>query len=73
MWVDQPHIGDGVGRALFEHAADTARAHGGSVLMIASDPNAEGFYKRMGAQPAGTVAGRPAGRKLPLLELVLRD
>jgi hypothetical protein len=36
-------------------------------LKIVSDPNAEGFYLRMGAQRVGWVAAQPRGRRLPLL------
>src|SRR5207302_7733682 len=36
-------------------------------LEIASDPNAQGFYRRMGARPVGFVPSRPRGRRLPLL------
>lgn len=71
MWVDPPRIRSGVGAVLFEHAARTVAALGGSVLLIASDPNAEGFYRKMGAVPAGTVPSKPEGRTLPLLELAV--
>lgn len=73
MWVDPGHIGTGAGRVLFEHATDEVRARGGSVLRIASDPNAEGFYIAMGARRVGDVPSTPAGRTLPLLELEIRE
>lgn len=69
MWVDPDRMGHGVGATLFNHAVETVRSHGGSRLDIASDPNAEGFYKKMGAQSVGTVPSRPEGRTLPLLTL----
>lgn len=71
MWVDPPHMGSGVGTRLFDHAAATARSLGGATLRIASDPNAEGFYRRMGAQRVGEVASSPAGRMLPVLMFAL--
>jgi GNAT superfamily N-acetyltransferase len=67
MWVHPDHIGTGVGARLFAHAVSTVRSLDGSVLRIASDPNAEGFYRRMGAQRVGALPSRPAGRTLPLL------
>lgn len=67
MWVDPAHMGAGIGRRLFDHAVATARGMGGSVLRIASDPNAEGFYSGLGARRAGEVTSTPAGRVLPLL------
>jgi hypothetical protein len=39
--------------------------------MIASDPHAEGFYRRLGARRVRWVASKPAGRRLPRLALDL--
>ena len=69
MWVDPRYLGCGVGRALFAHLQRRLRAMAVRRLEIASDPNAEGFYRRMGARRVGRVASRPAGRTLPLLVL----
>ena len=71
LWVDPQHMGAGVGTLLFEHAVQTVRSMGGSVLNIVSDPHAEGFYRRMGASRAGHVPSRIAGRLLPLMRLVI--
>jgi GNAT superfamily N-acetyltransferase len=68
-WVQPARIGHGVGARLLAHAVTTCRAAGASTLRIASDPFAEGFYRRMGARPAGTVPSTPRGRTLPLLTL----
>ncbi len=53
LWVDPPHIGRGVGRTLFEHACGAAERAGAEQLEIIADPNAEGFYRRMGAERTG--------------------
>src|SRR5271155_5328954 len=50
MWVLPRAVGQGVGRSLFNHALGRTRALGFRVLEIESDPNAEGFYQRMGAR-----------------------
>ncbi|MGW0704580.1 GNAT family N-acetyltransferase [Streptomyces sp. NPDC002643] len=69
-FVEPQAIGRGVGRALYFHVLDTARALGFTRLTIAADPNAEPFYRRMGARPVGrTVSGSIAGRELPVLEV----
>ena len=68
-WVLPAVIGRGLGARLLDHAAATCRAMRGRTLRIASDPFAEGFYRRMGARPAGTVPSTPRGRTLPLLLL----
>jgi GNAT superfamily N-acetyltransferase len=71
MWVDPSSIGRGIGAALFRHAVDTVRALGGSMLRIASDPNATGFYLAMGARRMGDVPSKPEGRTLPMFELMI--
>lgn len=67
MWVDPPYMGEGIGALLFRHACVVAERIGGLQLVIASDPNAEGFYLRMGARRCAEVASFPEGRYLPLL------
>jgi len=46
-------IGLGAGRLLFEHAIERAASRGASIAEIEADPNAEGFYLKMGAQRVG--------------------
>ncbi len=53
LWVLPEHIGTGIGRALFDHAVRKAAALGATILSIEADPNAEGFYRRMGARRVG--------------------
>jgi ribosomal protein S18 acetylase RimI-like enzyme len=69
LWVLPEHMGTGVGRALFDHAVRRAASLGAEVLGIESDPNAEGFYRRMGATRVGEINYRIDGqnRTLPLL------
>jgi len=67
MWVRPTHMASGVGRSLFSHLLKQLHAMGAVRLRIASDPNAEGFYRRMGARRVGRVPSKPAGRYLPLL------
>jgi GNAT superfamily N-acetyltransferase len=53
LWVSPAWIGSGTGRLLFEHAMDRAASRGAQHVQIEADPNAEGFYLRMGARRAG--------------------
>jgi predicted N-acetyltransferase YhbS len=69
LWVDPDDIGSGIGTRLFRDAVERVRAAGGTGLRIVSDPNAEGFYCRMGARRVGEAAATPAGRRLPILGL----
>ncbi len=69
LWVLPEAMGRGVGRSLFSHALERARFLGFRELEIESDPNAEGFYQRMGAHRVGTSSKVLAGhnRELPVL------
>jgi predicted N-acetyltransferase YhbS len=62
-------MGRGIGRALFEHAVEESRRLGHRSLRIEADPNAEGFYARMGARRVGETIAEIEGqrRELPLL------
>lgn len=74
MWIRPEHMGSGVGRALFEHTRDRARELQLPVLELSADPNAEGFYERMGAKRIGDVpAGMngAAARVLPRMRINL--
>jgi GNAT superfamily N-acetyltransferase len=72
MWVHPRRIGAGVGRALFAHLVRRLQTMRVTRLDVASDPHAEGFYRRMGARRFGKVPSRPEGRTLPLLRVDLR-
>jgi GNAT superfamily N-acetyltransferase len=68
FFVDPPSIGRGVGRALWDDALERAAELGYARLLIQSDPNAEGFYLKLGAERIGEVPSAVwPGRKLPLL------
>jgi GNAT superfamily N-acetyltransferase len=69
LWVVPDWMGRGVGRSLFNHALERARALGFQELEIESDPNAEGFYQRMGARRVGASIKDLDGQKreLPIL------
>jgi GNAT superfamily N-acetyltransferase len=69
LWVLPRAMRRGVGRALFVHAVGRVRAAGYEVLEMESDPNAVGFYERMGARVAATTVTELEGvpRELPVL------
>ena len=70
LWVEPSSIGSGAGRRLFEHAVAVARGGGASALEIDADPNALGFYERMGAVLIGeTPSTLIPGRMLPRLRI----
>ena len=69
MWVAPAHLGTGVGKELFLHAMQSAARRNFPEVEISSDPNAEGFYLKMGAHRIGEaiseIDGQP--RTLPRL------
>jgi GNAT superfamily N-acetyltransferase len=68
LWIDPPAMGLGVGRQLWAHMLQQARARGYRTVRIDSDPNAEGFYLKMGARRVGQVESKVVkGRFLPVL------
>ena len=71
LWVAPAHIGSGVGKALFLHAMQSAARGNVSELEILSDPNAEGFYRKMGAHRIGEAVSEIDGqpRRLPRLSI----
>lgn len=73
LWLDPAHIGRGRGRELFAAAVNCARALGVRELHIEADPNAEGFYLKMGAVRRSLQISVRAGtrRELPLMTYVI--
>ena len=73
LWVLPNYIGKGVGRQLFLHALSRARELGYKILQLEADPNATGFYEKMGmssiSERRSEVDGQP--RVLPMMEINL--
>ena len=74
LFIDTSAIGGGIGRALFEHAKETAKIYGGTSLEAQSDPYAERFYLAMGAKVTGRKeSGSIPGRFLPMIQVELKN
>jgi GNAT superfamily N-acetyltransferase len=72
LWVEPAAMGQGHGRRLFEHAREIAAAIGASAVELDADPNARGFYERMGMVHVGdTPSNLVPGRTLPRMRLEL--
>jgi len=69
LFIAPEAIGSGLGRRLYDWAVSQARAAGCVRIVILSDPNADAFYKAMGAHK---LEDRPSavipGRLLPVFE-----
>ena len=74
LFVEPDAIGSGLGRRLFEFAANKGRELGFEAMTFESDPNAEAFYLAMGAVRTGSVESTiTPGRFLPLMRFSLKD
>ena len=73
LWVLPEHIGQGVGKQLFLHAISRSLELRYKTLQLEADPNAVGFYEKMGMHKIGEryseVEGEP--RILPIMEMKL--
>jgi len=69
LWLSPLQMGKQIGKRLFTHAMATAKELGAAEVEVEADPNAVGFYERMGAMRVGEnvyeLEGQP--RILPLL------
>jgi GNAT superfamily N-acetyltransferase len=69
LYVSPIAMGKGYGKVLFQTAERLAVEHGCFCLRIEADPNAVGFYKRMGARQTGWARSEVDDvRELPLME-----
>ncbi len=73
LWVSPEFIGKGAGKELFLHATELSRQRGYKTLKLEADPNAVGFYEKMGMVQVGErhsdVEDEP--RILPIMEMRL--
>lgn len=71
LWVSPKHIGAGVGKELFIHAMQSAARRNISNVEVSSDPNAEGFYQKMGAHRVGETVSEIDGQPRTLPHLAI--
>lgn len=73
LWVLPEYIGKGVGKELFLHAVNLARQRNYKILQLEADPNAMGFYEKMGMKKIGERHSEVDGtlRSLPIMEIAL--
>ena len=72
LWVEPAWIGRGVGRMLFEHVKERARALRAVRLEWEAEPNARDFYERMGGAYVRDSEVTEWGRVLDVLGVELQ-
>lgn len=73
LWVLPEYIGKGIGKKLFLDALERCGQRGYTCLQLEADPNAVGFYEKVGMKRIGErisdIEGQP--RILPIMEIRL--
>jgi GNAT superfamily N-acetyltransferase len=73
LWVEESAIGKGIGAALFRAAAEHARSLGAPRLLWEAEPNAVGFYERMGGRYVRDGEPSSWGRINPIMGIDFGD
>jgi len=71
LWIEPDWIGCGIGSQLFRAAVEQARQLGATRLEWEAEPNAVGFYERMGGRYLRESAPTELGRTVPVMGLEL--
>jgi GNAT superfamily N-acetyltransferase len=71
LWVEPESIGKAIGSKLFRQAVERARHLGATRLELEAEPNAVGFYERLGARYLRDSEPGEWGRVLPVMGLQL--
>lgn len=70
FFINANHIRQGLGKQIWQHAINYAAARGWHEFELVADPNAEGFYQKMGAKNLRNFESFP-GRFVPVLSVSL--
>ena len=70
LWVEPARMRRGAGSRLFREAAERAAGLGATALRWEAEPNALGFYARMGGRPVRTTTSE-WGRELTVMAVPL--
>lgn len=71
LFVSPEFIGKGFGKLLIEDAIETAKKSGYSKISLDADPNAEGFYEKLGFSLVRKMESTIKGRFLPVMEKIV--
>ncbi len=73
MFIAPGYIGQGIGSFMFKYLRKRCETKGIGKLGILADPNARGFYEKMGCHYQGEIPSTIAGRTTPLFVLAIKD
>ena len=72
LFVDLDHLNCGYGSQMFHHAMEVIKSEGFTRLVIQSDPNASGFYEKLGIPLVKRIPSSIPGRSIPYFEKILQ-
>ncbi len=70
-WILPKFMGIGAGKFLFDSIVGWLKQNNAKTLWIVADPNAEGFYRRMGAEFIRMKPSVPKDRMIPVFKYVI--
>jgi len=73
LWVEPEWIGKGIGSLLFRHAVERAIRLGGKQLEWEAEPNAVGYYEKLGGRYLRDSEPSLWGRVIPVMGVDLVD
>ncbi len=75
LWIEPSYIGQGFGGKLLTLACQQAKSDGYNSIELIADPNAEGFYRRLGATKIAEINTKvlAVDRVLPKMQLILQS
>ncbi len=71
LFVLPKFIGKGIGKKLMHHAIETAQFLGLHQIVLEADPNAVGFYEKLGFVVVGKKETKIAGKFFSVMELAI--
>ncbi|MDR2223218.1 MAG: GNAT family N-acetyltransferase [Flavobacteriaceae bacterium] len=71
LWLLPQYIGKGYGYAVVKEVKALALKHSCTYITVVADPNANGFYERMGGKIGQTIPSSIAGRYLTMYYLTV--
>ena len=71
LWVIPTEIKKGYGRQIFQYIKRYLQTQGRKTAQLIADPNAKGFYDKMGGQVVGQVQSKISGRFLDIYQYSL--
>lgn len=71
MFIIPEYIGQGLGHLMFNHMMQGCRVKNITMVRLLADPNAKGFYEKMGCQYVRQVPSSIEGRTTPMYEIII--